>query len=175
MIIAIIVALYLLFSIKHGWDVGFTKRIVSVIWNIVVFFLAMFANYQVGNLFASGNTGQIDLGNIFTRIIIQIITFSLVMMLGRFIGHSIFHLNSRKQTHGIISGADRLLGAIVSFALSFLVVFVTLNILNFLDQDWFINQLAQVPLLRTIIYDSPTIIQDYFSHIFQAPFPTLNL
>lgn len=175
MIIAIIVILFLLFSTKRGWDVGFTKRLVSILWNIVILIIAGFVNIQVGTMFANTNTGQFDLGNIFTKVLIQIVVFSIVMFFGRFIGRNIFHLNQRKISHGIISTADRLLGAVVSLAISFLIVFVILNILNFLDQDWFINQMAEVPFLRTIIYQSPITIKDFFSYIFQQSFPTINL
>lgn len=166
MLLSIIIIIFLFSTTMSGYYLGFTRRVLQLVWFLVTLVVASSFNQQLSNLLwpASSNATAASTA---TSLGGQFISFFLILIIGRIIGHVLFGgMYHKKSPHGVISFVDHLLGGVVSLIIGYFFVYLILSMLNALQFDWFINQVVASPVARFIIYQTPGLTQVAFNWIF---------
>lgn len=168
MVVTLLVLLYLGWETYRGYQVGFTKRIVNLVFAAIVFTAAILGQNPLGQLLynqfssrASTASQEIDL------MLYRFAAFFIIFFIGRLLVR-IFkrYMPDRKGRQNFAGVLNSVLGAVISLIASYFLVYVVLSMLNALQNQWFIQQTISSPLLRAIIYNTPGLSNDVFNNIF---------
>lgn len=168
MIVTLLVLLYLGWETYRGYQVGFTKRIVNLVFAAIVFMAAILGQNPIGQLLynqfstkASTASQELDL------MLYRFLAFFLIFFIGHYLV-KLFkkHMPEKKERQNFAGVLNSILGAVISLISSYFLVYVVLSMLNALQNQWFIQQTISSPLLRVIIYNTPGLSNDVFNNIF---------
>lgn len=171
MIVTIIALIYLALKTYRGYQTGFTRLIINLIFAAVVFIAAILFQNPLGNWLYSQITGQ----NVQTTLapgtnlmLFRFLAFFIIVFFGKMIV-KIFKgwlPSNNPHTSSFGSLLDGVLGAIVSFFASYFFVYIILSMLNALQNPWFIQQTLDSSFLRFVIYSTPGLSNGLFNNIF---------
>lgn len=170
MIVTLLVLIYLGYESYKGYKIGFTKRIVNLIFSAIVFILAIMLQNPLGNWLYSQFTAKAVTTNLTSQTDLMLYRF-LAFFILFFIGKMIMKIfkkwvpeKERKKSFGSI--LDGVLGALVSFIACYFLVYVVLSMANAFQSHWFIQQTLDSSFLRFIIYNTPGLSNGIFNSIF---------
>lgn len=171
MIVTLIVLCYLALQAYKGYQTGFTRYIVNLIFGAIVFITAIFLQNPLGNwlyLEFTGHQVQTNLTVETNLMLYRFLAFFIVLFVGRMIVKIFKSWMPSKNPHATNLGSilDSILGAAASLIAGYFFVYVVLSMLNALQNQWFIQQTIDSSLLRFIIYDTPGLSNGIFNSIF---------
>ena len=155
MLLVIFVILYIAWQTYKGYHVGFSKRIVNLIFAGLVFMLAIMLQNPVGDLiytqFVQGQAGDSSL------VILKQIS-------------KIFKawLPDQETKTGFTATLDHMAGAIVSFVASYFFMYVVLSILNSVGISQLSQLISDSQLLSFIVNDTPGLSTGVFKTLFSV-------
>lgn len=170
MIVTLLVLLYLGYQTYKGFNIGFSRRIVNLIFAAIIFAVAILGQNALGNWLyqqfssqASTNAGsQIDV------MLYRFLAFFIIWFIGKMVV-KIFKGWLPEKDHkkkGFSTLLDSVLGALISLVAAYFVVYVVLSMCEVFQNQWFIQQTIDSPFLRVIIYDTPGLSNGVFKAIF---------
>ena len=171
MIVTLIVLAYLTLKTYKGFQTGFARLIINLIFAAIVFITAILFQNPVGNWLYSQITGQ----NIQTTLtpgtnlmLFRFLAFFIIVFLGKMVVKIFKGWVPNKNPHATNFGnlLDSVLGAVVSFFASYFFVYIILSMLNALQNPWFIQQTLDSSFIRFIIYNTPGLSNGLFNSIF---------
>ncbi|MDF7682957.1 CvpA family protein [Lactobacillus sp. ESL0679] len=171
MIVTLIVLAYLALKTYKGYQTGFTKLIINLIFAAIVFIVAILFQNPLGNWLYGQITGQnmqTTLTPSTNLILFRFIAFFILLFVGKMVVKIFKGWVPSKNPHATNFGSilDGVLGAIVSFVASYFFVYIILSMLNALQNPWFIQQTLDSSFLRFIIYNTPGLSNGVFNSIF---------
>lgn len=171
MIVTLIVLVYLALKTYKGYQTGFTKLIINLIFAAVVFIAAILFQNPVGNWLYSQITGQniqTSLTSSTNLMIFRFLAFFIILFVGKWLIKIVKGWFPSKKPHSTSFGTllDGVLGATAQFFASYFFVYIILSMLNALQNPWFIQQTLNSPFLRFIIYSTPGLSNGMFNYIF---------
>lgn len=171
MIVTLIVLAYLALKTYRGYQTGFAKLIINLIFAAIVFIAAILFQNPVGNWLYSQITGQniqTNLSPSVNLMIFRFLAFFIILFVGKMIIKIFKNWFPDKNPHATSFGTllDGVLGAVVSFFASYFFVYIILSMLNALQNPWFIQQTLDSSFLRFIIYNTPGLSNGMFNYIF---------
>ncbi|CCI84342.1 CvpA family protein [Lactobacillus pasteurii DSM 23907 = CRBIP 24.76] len=171
MIVTLIVLAYLALQAYKGFQTGFTRYIVNLVFGAIVFIIAIFFQNDLGNWLYSEISGQQIQTNLTTQtdlMLYRFAAFFIILFVGRMVVKIFKSWMPSKNPHSTSLGSilDSVLGAIASFVAGYFFVYVVLSMLNALQNQWFIQQTIDSSFLRFIIYDTPGLSNGIFNSIF---------
>lgn len=171
MIVTLLVILYLIWQAYKGYQTGFTRYIINLVFGAIVFMIAIFLQNPLGNWLYSQVSGQQIQTNMTTEVNLMIARFAaffIILFVGRMIVKIFKSWIPTKNPHATNLGSllDNVLGAIVSFVAGYFFVYVVLSMLNALQNPWFMQQTIDSSFLRFIIYNTPGFSNGLFNSIF---------
>ena len=171
MIITLIVLAYLAWKTYKGYQTGFTKLIVNLVFAAIVFIAAILFQNPVGNWLYTKITGQ-SLATTLTPgvnlMLARFFAFFIILFVGKMLTKIVKSWFPSKNPHSTSFGSllDGVLGAIASFFASYFFAYIILSMLNALQNPWFIQQTLDSSFLRFIIYNTPGLSNGMFNYIF---------
>lgn len=170
MIVTLLVLIYLAYEAYKGYRIGFTKRIVNLIFSAIVFILAIMLQNPLGNWLYTQFTAKVITNNLTNQtdlMLYRFLAFFILLFVGRMI-MKIFKRwvpeKERQKNFGSI--LDGVLGALVSLIACYFLVYVVLSMANAFQNHWFIQQTLDSSFLRFIIYNTPGLSNGVFNSIF---------
>lgn len=168
MIVTLLILLYIGWEGYKGYQTGFTRRIVNLVFAAIVLMVAVFGQNLLGSFLyqqfsgqASTNSQSMDL------MIYRFVAFFILMFIGRQLVKLLkkgLPAESKKEDFGTV--LNRVLGVGINVLAAYFVVYVVLSMLNAMQLSWFIQQTNESPLLHVIIYNTPGLSNDVFNNIF---------
>ncbi|RMC41889.1 CvpA family protein [Lactobacillus sp. ESL0236] len=171
MIVTLIVLTYLAFKTYKGYQTGFTKLIINLIFAAIVFIMAILFQNPLGNWIYGQITGQ----NIQTTLtpatnlmLFRFLAFFIILFVGKWIIKIFKSWVPNKNPHSTSFGTilDGVLGGIASLFASYFFVYIILSMINALQNPWFIQQTLDSAFIRFIIYNTPILSNGMFNMIF---------
>lgn len=171
MIITLIVLAYLIRKTYKGYQTGFTKLIINLIFAAIVFIAAIFFQNPVGNwLYAqiTGRSIQTTLTASDNLMLFRFLAFFIILFIGKIVIKIFKSWLPNKNPHTSSFGniLDSVLGAFASFFAGYFFIYIILSMLNALQNPWFIQQTLDSSFLRFIIYNTPGLSNGMFNTIF---------
>lgn len=173
MILTLLVLAYLIYQTYKGYQVGFSKRIVNLIFAGIVFMLAIMLQNPIGNFIyqeVTGMSAKAASSGTNTAFSLQLYRFAAFFVLLYVLKQvsKIFKswMPEQKERHGITSVFDHTAGALVSFIAAYFFMYVVLSILNTLDASIIQNQISSSGFLKFIINDTPGLSNGVFKTLF---------
>lgn len=168
MILTLLVLLYIGWETYKGYQTGFTRRIVNLVFAAIVLMVAIFGQNILGNVLYQHFAGQASTSSqAMDLMIYRFIAFFIIMFIGRLLVKFLkkgLPAESKKEDFGTV--LNRVLGALINLLAAYFVVYVILSMLNAMQLNWFIQQTAESPLLHAIVYNTPGLSNDVFNNIF---------
>lgn len=171
MVVTLIVLLYLAWKAYKGYRTGFTRYIINMIFGSIVFMVAIFMQNPVGDWLYSQFTGHQIQTATTTEVNLMIARFAAFFII-LFVGRMILKIfkgwipTKNPNATNIGSILDGVLGAGASLIAGYFFVYVTLSMLNSLQNQWFMQQTIDSSFLRFIIYNTPIFSNSMFNSIF---------
>ncbi|WEV40022.1 CvpA family protein [Lactobacillus sp. ESL0684] len=171
MIITLIVLVYLAWKTYQGYQTGFSKLVINLVFAAIVFIVAILMQNPFGNWLYSEITGK----NIQTTLtpgtnlmLFRFIAFFIILFVGKMITKIFKGWIPARNPHNKSFGSilDGTLGAAAAFFASYFFVYIILSMLNSLQNPWFIQQTLDSSFLRFIIYNTPGLSNGIFNSIF---------
>lgn len=171
MIITLIVLAYLIRKTYKGYQTGFTKLVINLIFAAIVFIAAIFFQNPVGNwLYAqiTGKSIQTTLTPGDNLMLFRFLAFFIILFIGKIVIKVFKSWLPNKNPHTSSFGniLDSVLGAIASFFAGYFFIYIILSMINALQNPWFIQQTLDSSFLRFIIYNTPGLSNGMFNTIF---------
>ena len=171
MIVTLIVLAYLAWQAYHGYQTGFTRYIINLVFGAIVFITAIFLQNPFGNWIYTQVTGhqiQTNLTVETNLMLFRFLAFFIILFIGRQVVKLFKSWIPAKNPHGTNLGGilDSVLGAAASFIAGYFFVYLILSMLNALQIQWFMQQTIDSSLLRFIIYNTPGLSNGMFNSIF---------
>ncbi|MDF7639722.1 CvpA family protein [Lactobacillus sp. ESL0791] len=171
MIITLIVLAYLALKTYRGWQTGFTKLIVNLVFSAIIFIVAIFLQNPFGNWLYTEFTGQYIQTNLPTStnlMLFRFLAFFIIFFIGKMLKKMFKSWVPARNPHATGFGTllDGVLGAIVSFIASYFVVYIMLSMCNSFQNNWFIQQTLDSSFLQFIIYNTPGLSNGIFNSLF---------
>lgn len=171
MIITLIVLAYLALKTYRGYQTGFTKLIINLVFSAIVFVAAIIFQNPFGNwLFAqfTGQSSQSNLSPNASLMIFRFLAFFIILFVGKMIVKILKSWFPNNNPHSSSFGKllNGVLGGAVSFFASYFFVYIILSMLNALQNQWFMQQTLDSSFLRFIIYNTPGLSNGVFNYIF---------
>lgn len=168
MILTLLVLLYIGWETYKGYQTGFTRRIVNLVFAAIVLMVAIFGQNLLGNALYQHFAGQASTSSQSMDLMIyRFIAFFIIMLIGRLIVKFLkkgLPEESKQENFGTV--LNRVLGALINLLAAYFVVYVVLSMLNAMQLNWFIQQTTESPLLHAIVYNTPGLSNDVFNNIF---------
>lgn len=169
MLLVIFVILYIAWQTYKGYHVGFSKRIVNLIFAGLVFMLAIMMQNPVGDLiytqFVQGQAGDSSLVLHACRFGAFFALFFILKQISK-----IFKawLPAQETKTGFTATLDHMAGAIVSFVASYFFMYVVLSILNSVGVSQLSQLISDSQLLSFIVNDTPGLSTGVFKTLFSV-------
>lgn len=176
MLLVIFVILYLAWQTYKGYQVGFSKRIVNLIFAGIVFMIAIMLQNPVGNLVYKLFIGQSNTASAVasanSSLALQICRFGAFFVLLFVLKQvtKIFKnwLPEQSNKVGFTAALDHTAGAVVSFVAAYFFMYVVLSILNSVGSDFFTQTISDSGFLTFIVKDTPGLSTGVFKTLFSV-------
>lgn len=174
MIITLIVLIYMGYQTYKGFNLGFSRRIINLIFAAIIFAAAILGQNSLGNWLYQQFSGKAALqasttaGTDLDVMLYRFVAFFIIWFIGKMIVKMIKKWIPERSTqrNKFISLLDSVFGALISLVASYFVVYVVLSMLSVFQNQWFIQQTIDSPFLRVIIYNTPGLSNGVFKSIF---------
>lgn len=169
MIVTLFVLLYLGYQTYKGYKVGFSRRIVNLIFAAIIFAIAILGQNALGNWLYSQFSGQVpSAGAQIDVMLYRFLAFFIIWFIGKMVVKIFKKWLPAKDPNkkGFTTLLDHVLGALISFVAAYFVVYVVLSMCEVFQNQWFIQQTIDSPFLRIIIYNTPGLSNGVFKTIF---------
>lgn len=170
MLVTILVLLYLGYQTYKGYQIGFSRRIINLIFGAIVFAIAILGQNGLGNLLYSkfSSPSATTTNAALDTMIYRFVAFFIIWFIGRQIVKIFKRWLPKKNPnkHGFTTLLDNVLGALISLFAAYFVVYVVLSMCDAFQNQWFIQQTVDSPFLRAIIYDTPGLSNGVFKTVF---------
>ena len=176
MLLVIFVIFYLAWQTYKGYQVGFSKRIVNLIFAGIVFMIAIMLQNPVGNLVYKLFIGQSNTASAVasanSSLALQICRFGAFFVLLFVLKQvtKIFKnwLPEQSNKVGFTAALDHTAGAVVSFVAAYFFMYVVLSILNSVGSDFFTQTISDSGFLTFIVKDTPGLSTGVFKTLFSV-------
>ncbi|WP_297817761.1 CvpA family protein [uncultured Lactobacillus sp.] len=171
MIVTLLVLLYLGYQTYKGYKLGFSRRIINLIFAAIIFAAAILGQNNLGNWFYTQFSGSVvpTSGNTPLELMgYRFLAFFIIFFIGKMIVKIIKGWLPTKDPNkkGFGTLLDNVLGALISLVAAYFVVYVVLSMCNVFQNQWFIQQTIDSPILRAIIYNTPGLSNGVFKAVF---------
>ncbi|GHV96832.1 hypothetical protein lacNasYZ03_05870 [Lactobacillus nasalidis] len=168
MLLVIFVLLYLAWQTYKGYQVGFSKRIVNLIFAGIVFMIAIMLQNPVGNfiykLFAQSQTDSSMALQVCRFGAFFVLLFALKQIAKVFKSW----LPVQENKSGFTATLDHTAGAIVSFVAAYFFMYVVLSILNSVGVSQLSQMISDSSILSFIVNDTPGLSTGVFKTLFSV-------
>ncbi len=174
-VITLLVITYLVYQTYKGYNVGFSKRIINLIFAGVVFMIAIMLQNPIGNMIYKQAVGEAGISaalSIRNELILQGCRFAAFFVL-LFVGKQLSKivkgwLPERQAQVGFTKVLDSTAGALVSFVAAYFFMYVVLSIVNALGVAQLSSAISSSPFLSFIVNSTPGLSTGVFKTLFSV-------
>ncbi|WP_125604723.1 CvpA family protein [Lapidilactobacillus bayanensis] len=179
MILSIVIALLLLWAFIRGYRRGLVKEILFTVGTFFVFLLGLYYDSNLGDWLLTISK-QGDPTDPFAHFVAQTIAFAIIVLAGRIVISWIARLSQAITWLPVIKQANGLGGALIAIVVAYLVIFLTIAILNVIQPSWFVEQYNNSVVAQFMIERTPIVGQKVIDWLFNTQtqtfaFSTLSL
>ncbi|WP_318764889.1 CvpA family protein [Lactiplantibacillus carotarum] len=166
MIFTIVIIFLLGTAIFRGFHRGFVIEMLHLIGTIGVLIFARLLYQPLGTTI-NGLLTSLHLINTSTvsTLIINLIAFFILTSLGWAVIRMLARISRSVTWLPVIKQVNSLAGGVVSFVISYLVIFVCLSLANLFNTEFIQTQMDNSPLATFIVKKTPGLTSDYLGQL----------
>lgn len=166
MIFTIVILILLASAIFRGFHRGFVIEMLHLIGTVVVLLFARLLYQPLGTMISNLLTNlHLIEASVAATLIINLVAFFVLISLGWSVIRLLGRVSRSITWLPVIKQVNSVAGGIVSFVVTYLVIFVALSLANIVNTSFIQTQMTQSPLATYIVKQTPGLTSHYLSNL----------